>query len=330
MTDLIYCPVCGHTLGMKEVGGRVRQACSNCGYVHYVNPVPAVGILIEMDGGVVLIRRGQPPHQGEWTLPSGFIEADESAEAAAIREAHEETGLRVEILEMMGINSFPEGPPMSGIMIFYRAKPVGGTLQAGDDAVEAKVFTLGHIPQLPFRTHRETMALWLKKQTHFNDAAVNGTDAAIAENDIAPDFDVRPAQASDSEEIIALLAMSPAHYGLKDDDWQAVRLRFRESAGIEVFVAVARQNPPMVIGFIALSVVRTLTGGLGYIHDMAVLPTYQRQGVGAALLDMVVRRADRLNLRSIQANLEQNSQSDLPDHFNSSDKTVSVLRLHDG
>ncbi len=164
MTDLIYCPVCGHTLGMKEVGGRMRQACPNCGYVHYVNPVPAVGILIEMDGGVVLIRRGQPPHQGEWTLPSGFIEADESAEAAAIREAHEETGLRVEILEMMGINSFPEGPPLSGIMIFYRAKPIGGILQGGEDATEAKVFESGSLPRLPFRTHRETIALWLKRQ----------------------------------------------------------------------------------------------------------------------------------------------------------------------
>src|SRR5688572_4882786 len=137
MRELIYCPVCGHTLGTREEGGRLRQACSNCGYVHYVNPVPAVGIIIEMDGGVVLIRRNNPPHQNEWTLPSGFIEADESAEDAAAREAEEETGLKVEIIEMAGVNSFPEGPPVSGIMIFFRARPVGGELVAGDDALEA-------------------------------------------------------------------------------------------------------------------------------------------------------------------------------------------------
>lgn len=328
MTELIYCLVCGHTLGMKEVGGRVRQACPNCGYVHYVNPVPAVGILIEMDGGVVLIRRGQPPHQGEWTLPSGFIEADESAEAAAIREAHEETGLRVEILEMMGINSFPEGPPMSGIMIFYRAKPIGGALQGGDDATEAKVFASGSLPRLPFRTHRETIALWLKQQTRYATTTMDEVNAGVAETQIAPDFDIRPAQASDIDEIIALLAMNPAHYNMKEDDWRDVKLRFRESTGFEVFVAVARQNPPIVIGFVALSVVRTLTGGLGFINDMAVLPTYQRQGVEAALLESVMRLADRLNLRSIQAALGQNS--DLPDYFSTSDKMLSVLRLHDG
>ncbi|PJF26222.1 MAG: hypothetical protein CUN53_08800, partial [Phototrophicales bacterium] len=53
---LTYCPICGHTLGSRAEGGRVRQACDNCGYVHYVNPVPAVGIVIEMDGGLVLIH----------------------------------------------------------------------------------------------------------------------------------------------------------------------------------------------------------------------------------------------------------------------------------
>ncbi len=310
MTELIYCPVCGHTLGMKDVGGRMRQACSNCGYVHYVNPVPAVGILIEMDGGVVLIRRGQPPHQGEWTLPSGFIEADESAEAAAIREAKEETGLTVEVIEMMGINSFPEGPPMSGIMIFYKARPVGGILQGGDDATEAKVFLMGSIPRLPFRTHRETIAQWQHHQPQHN---VSSTQANAPEDEsdsdtTVRDFDIRPAEAADVEEIRALLAMIPANYNLSDDEWREITLRFREPAGFEVFVAVSRQEPRIIIGFIALSILRGLTGGQGFINDMAVLPTYQRQGVGAALLEAVVRRTDRLNLRSIRVNEQRGSE----------------------
>src|SRR5262245_13889749 len=132
MPELTYCPVCGHTpLSIREEGGRLRQVCDNCGYVHYVKPIPAVGILIEMDGGVVLIRRSNPPHKGEWTLPSGYIEADESAEEAAVREAEEETGLKVSIIEMAGVNSFPEGPPASGIIIFFRAKPTDGELHGG-------------------------------------------------------------------------------------------------------------------------------------------------------------------------------------------------------
>ncbi len=302
MTDLIYCPICGHKLGEREEGGRLRQACDNCGYVHYVNPVPAVGILIEMDGGVVLIRRGQAPHKGEWTLPSGFIEADESAEDAAVREAEEETGLKVEIIEMAGINSFPEGPPMSGIMIFYRAKPVGGTLQGGDDAVEARVFQIGEIPRIPFRTHREVMAEWLAKQEP-HPSIPSPTGRGEEQDESA--FVIRPAEAKDADEITALLALIPANRQLSDDEWRDIMLRFRESAGFEVFVAETRQATPIIIGFIALSILRTLTGGRGFINDMAVLPTYQRKGVGAALLEAVVRRADRLNLRSLLVDTER-------------------------
>ncbi|NJM42690.1 MAG: NUDIX hydrolase, partial [Anaerolineae bacterium] len=91
---------------------------AGCGYVHYENPVPGVGLLIEHEGQLVLIRRGHPPHVGEWALPSGFIEVDETAEQAAVREAYEETGLQVELTELFSVHSFPEGPPRSGIIVF--------------------------------------------------------------------------------------------------------------------------------------------------------------------------------------------------------------------
>jgi ADP-ribose pyrophosphatase YjhB (NUDIX family)/ribosomal protein S18 acetylase RimI-like enzyme len=302
MRELIYCPVCGHKLIERELGGRARKACANCGYVHYVNPVPAVGILIEMDGGVVLIRRGQPPHQGEWTLPSGFIEADESAEEAAIREAEEETGLQVEIIDLAGINSFPEGPPTSGIIIFFRARPLGGELRGGDDALEAKVFPADSMPRLPFRTHREVMASWLETRAAAPDSAVDeGAGQA---------YTVRPAEARDIDEIMALIALIPANRALSDDEWRAVELRLRESAGVEVFVAVASAHPPIILGFLALSIVRTLTGGRGFINDMAVLPTYQRRGIGAALLEAALRRAERLSLRVMLVNTRQNPHLD--------------------
>lgn len=295
MPELIYCPVCGHTLGSREEGGRPRQACDNCGYVHYVNPVPAVGILIEAEGGIVLIQRNHPPHKGRWALPSGYVEADETAEDAAIREAEEETGLKVEILELAGINSFPEGPPLSGIMIFYRARPVGGILQAGDDASEARIFQPGDIPLLPFRTHREMIAVWQAKYSQADKVSINADHEP-------PDFDVRPAEAGDANEIMALLHLIPANRELTRDDWREVYQRFREHTSVETFVAVAHQQPPIIIGFIALSVVRSLTEGRGLINDMAVLPTYQRRGVGAALLDAVVKRAERLNLRHLMVN----------------------------
>jgi ADP-ribose pyrophosphatase YjhB (NUDIX family)/ribosomal protein S18 acetylase RimI-like enzyme len=301
MRELIYCPVCGHKLIERELGGRPRKACANCGYVHYVNPVPAVGILIEMDGGVVLIRRGQPPHQGEWTLPSGFIEADESAEEAAVREAEEETGLQVEIIDLAGINSFPEGPPTSGIIIFFRVRPLGGELRGGDDALEARVFLPEAMPRLPFRTHREVMATWLEARS---------ASSPTAADDSTHEYLVRPAEARDIDEIMALIALIPANRALSDDEWSAVELRLRESAGVEVFVAQATSTPPIILGFLALSIVRTLTGGRGFINDMAVLPTYQRRGIGAALLEAALRRAQRLSLRTMLVNTRQNPHLD--------------------
>lgn len=301
MTQLAYCPICGHKLGLREEGGRLRQACDNCGYVHYVNPVPAVGILIEMDGGIVLIQRNHPPHKGSWALPSGYIEADESAEEAALREAEEETGLKVEIIELAGVNSFPEGPPSSGIMIFFRARPIGGILRAGDDAQDARVFPADEIPLLPFRTHREMIAQWQAQR-----GAVNKTVHAAEVTDHEPaSFTIRPAEAGDGQEIMALLHLIPANRHITRDEWRDVYQRFREANGVEVFVAVANQQPPLIIGFIALSVIRSLTEGRGLINDMAVLPTYQRRGVGAALLEAAMRRAQRLNLRSIMVNTER-------------------------
>ncbi len=157
-----YCPHCGHSMATAQVGGRVRRICPSCGYVLYHNPVPGVGILVEIDGGVVLIERGQAPFAGSWALPAGYIEADESVEQAALRECREETGLEVELLELLGVYSFPEGPVHSGLIILYRARPVGGMLQAGSDASDARIFAPDALPErVAFRTHREALARWV-------------------------------------------------------------------------------------------------------------------------------------------------------------------------
>jgi 8-oxo-dGTP diphosphatase len=295
----VYCPICGHFLTTRMEGGRPRPACDRCGYVYYHNPVPGVGIVIEKDGGIVLVKRGSPPHQEEWSLPSGFVEADESAEEAALREAEEETGLTVEIVELIGVNSFPEGPPVSGIMIFFRARPLDGELRAGDDAVEARVFRPGEIPWMPFRTHREIVAEWLvghQREQHHEEAVRRPDQPALC---------IRPAQPADEDEIMALLALIPANRDLAEEQWQQVALRLHEAPALEVFVAETRQDPPIITGFISLSIVRTLTEGRGFINDMAVLPTYQRRGIGAALLEAVMRRAAQLRLTSLMVNTQR-------------------------
>jgi 8-oxo-dGTP diphosphatase len=264
--------------------------------------VPAVGIIIEDDDGVVLIKRSHPPHKGEWTLPSGYIEADESAEDAAIREAHEETSLTVEIVSMVGVNSFPEGPPISGIMIFFRARPIGGELRAGDDADEARVFPLADLPLLPFRTHREAMAQYLRTRQRETGIELPQDSEHGVESQ---DFIIRAAEAADMQEVMGLLQLIPGNRELSLEQRRDIHLRFREANGVEVFVAQTKTPPQILIGFIALSVLRGLTEGRGFINDMAVLPTYQRRGVGAALLEAALRRAERLNLHHVMVNTER-------------------------
>jgi 8-oxo-dGTP diphosphatase len=104
---------------------------------HPRNPVPTVDIIIEHGGGVVLVERRNEPHG--WALPGGFIDYGESAEAAARREAREETGLELEGLRQFGVYSAPDRDPrMHTLTVVFIA--VGrGDLRAGDDAAGARV-----------------------------------------------------------------------------------------------------------------------------------------------------------------------------------------------
>jgi ADP-ribose pyrophosphatase YjhB (NUDIX family) len=111
---------------------------------HPRNPVPTVDIIISLGGGIVLIERANPPHG--WALPGGFIDYGESAEAAAAREALEETGLRLERLLQFRVYSDPgRDPRMHTITTVFTADG-RGALRADDDARSAAVFMLDRLP----------------------------------------------------------------------------------------------------------------------------------------------------------------------------------------
>jgi ADP-ribose pyrophosphatase YjhB (NUDIX family)/GNAT superfamily N-acetyltransferase len=283
-----FCQRCGHKMKSEQIGGRYRPVCPHCGYVIFKNPVPGVGILVEMEGGVVLIKRGHHPKKGFWALPAGFIEADESIEDAAIRECKEETNLDIELIEMFHVDSFPTDPtPQSGIIIFYRAQPIRGRLQPGDDAVETKIFPPDSLPlEVAFRTHRVALARW---------AGLNGAVATFhAPKDeaypIAPDLLIRRSRSQDEPSILRLLRLIPANKNLTEAEFSAARLRFRESTSLDVLVA---ENQGEIVGFLVLSYVSALTGLRAWIDDIAVDPERRRQGIGQSLVEAAIQRASR-------------------------------------
>lgn len=108
------------------------------------NPVPTVDIIIEYGGGVVLIKRANEPHG--WALPGGFVDYGESLEEAAVREAMEETGLKVELRRQMHTYSDPSRDKRQHTISTTYVAIGFGDLRAGDDAAGAAVFTPETLP----------------------------------------------------------------------------------------------------------------------------------------------------------------------------------------
>lgn len=112
-------------------------------------PVPAVGVVCLRGDSVLLIRRGTPPRQGEWSLPGGRIEPGERAVEAALRELREETGVEAEITGLIDVvdGLFPEAG-RHYVLIDYAARWVSGEPVAGDDALEARFVALDEVESL--------------------------------------------------------------------------------------------------------------------------------------------------------------------------------------
>jgi 8-oxo-dGTP diphosphatase len=117
------------------------------------SPFVGVGAVIVRENRVLLIRRGQAPLMGEWSLPGGVLECGETLRDATIREAGEETGLVVEVGEMLGvyervIRSEDARVRYHYVLIDFLCRPVAGELKAASDAAEARWYSREDLPAL--------------------------------------------------------------------------------------------------------------------------------------------------------------------------------------
>jgi ADP-ribose pyrophosphatase YjhB (NUDIX family) len=153
-----HCRVCGSPTAYRIPAddNRERAVCSNCGEIHYENPINVVGTVPVWGDQVLLCRRAIEPRHGLWTLPAGFLELGESTADGARRETDEEAGARIELQDLFTVFNVVR---VGQVHLFYLARMLDTHLAPGAETLEARLFREHEIPwdEIAFRTVRRTL-----------------------------------------------------------------------------------------------------------------------------------------------------------------------------
>jgi ADP-ribose pyrophosphatase YjhB (NUDIX family) len=156
-----FCANCGAAVVQRVPPGDTlpRWVCDNCGEIHYQNPKLVVGTIPEHKGKLLLCRRAIEPRYGYWTLPAGFMENDETAAQAALRETLEEAGATVDLGEPFTLISVPR---VNQVHLFYRARLRDLEFKPGEETLEIALVEEAAIPwqEIAFRTVGLTLKRW--------------------------------------------------------------------------------------------------------------------------------------------------------------------------
>lgn len=156
-----FCPRCAAALIEADVAGKMLPKCPSCEFVAYRDPKVAVGVVTGAEGRVLLGRRNHEPGMGLWTFPSGFVDAGEVVEEAAVREVKEETDVDVRVEELLGVYS-EAGNPV--VFIVYAGAIIGGSPKPGPETTEVGFFPLEGLPPLAFRRDIEIIQRWRERE----------------------------------------------------------------------------------------------------------------------------------------------------------------------
>lgn len=172
-SDLVkFCGNCGASLEGREFEHRTRLYCPKCGQIHYDQLKVGAGGIIECDGKLLLLQRTKAPFEHCWNLPAGYVESDESPPQAVIREVNEETGLVVEVEELIDVYFFADDPRGNGILIVYKCRSVGGELTASAEVDNPNYFEARDIPgELAGGGHNQAILTWKRGKSAELDAS---------------------------------------------------------------------------------------------------------------------------------------------------------------
>jgi ADP-ribose pyrophosphatase YjhB (NUDIX family) len=140
-----FCNECGTAVHLLVPRGdnRERFVCTQCHRIHYQNPKLLVSCVPQFEGRILLCRRAIEPRLGFWTLPGGFMEANESLQHAAIRESQEETLARVDIGTLLSIVHIRTS---SHVHVCFRARLCGPSYGPTAESSAVELVELQHIP----------------------------------------------------------------------------------------------------------------------------------------------------------------------------------------
>jgi NAD+ diphosphatase len=160
-----FCPRCGKPMADRPISGEGagtvnRRACEDpaCGYVQWGNPTPAVGALVEHEGGIVLARNVAWP-EGWFALITGYLEANEDPRTAVAREVKEELGLDVVETSLIGNYIFER---KNEVMLCYHAV-AEGEIRLGDELAEYRRYQPHELKPWP-RATGFAVADWMKSR----------------------------------------------------------------------------------------------------------------------------------------------------------------------
>jgi len=294
MTQPVYCARCGTPMQRRLVDDRERDVCPACGFILYRNPVPAVGVVVALEGEVVLVRRRYEPRAGCWALPAGFMELGESAEEAAARECHEETGLLVRVDHLLSVYSFGQGEG-TGLLIVYAATATGGQLVAADDATEVGVFAPDGLPApMAFSTHLQAIERW-RREAH-------AIEALQLPAEQSPTLRVRYAERSDTATLLALLLGGAQP---NDNRLVATEALLHDRLTDPDRPVLVAEVDGIVGGVALLGFHQSLRGWYATLDDLVVGSELRRGGLGTALVEFSAALARARGCALIQVALPE-------------------------
>jgi ADP-ribose pyrophosphatase YjhB (NUDIX family) len=120
-----------------------RDICSVCGHVHYVNPKVVVTAVCSLGGRILLCRRAIEPRRGFWVAPGGYLEAGETAQNGAMREAWEEARARISIERLLAVYDLTHA---GQVQLIYRGALLNEDFAPGEESLETALFAWDEIP----------------------------------------------------------------------------------------------------------------------------------------------------------------------------------------